>query len=99
MSRLVRQKFSHGKKTIGASAVQLSTDTTALDHGVRLKAATANTGNLFIGNSNAVTAGTADATDGFFLDADQEVFLQVTKLADIWIIASAAAQIVYFTGV
>ena len=93
------------KSSVGASAVQLTVSSTPLTYGVSIKAAAANTGTVYVGFSNAVTANAADATDGYELSAGGEVFIPSRLLnsspnvTDVWVIASAANQAVFWIGV
>jgi hypothetical protein len=96
-----------GSNTIGASAAQVvSTTQTVCSSGVQLKADDDNTGSIYVGYSNAVTAGTTPATDGVRLKAGQSYFVPAAKLralgspvadaSNVWAIASAAGQKIYF---
>jgi hypothetical protein len=67
---------------------------------VVIKATGANTGSIFVGYANTVTANTNAATDGFELTAGQSdpipAFKFAADLANIWLIASAASQAVCY---
>jgi hypothetical protein len=93
----------HGaKSSISTSAVQLSASTTTLIYGVVVKAASDNSGLVYVGTSSAVTAGTPDSTSGYELKAGVEIFLplaMVTRLADVYVIGSAAGQKVFFLAI
>ncbi len=84
--------FSTIGKTVGTSAVQFSTTTVNAPNGVYVKAAPGNSGVVYVGASNAVTAGTTDATDGYPLSAGEEVFVPINDLKKVWLIASASSQ-------
>lgn len=73
------------QQAVGTSAVQLPSARAKM---VNIKADPSNSGNVFIGLSNGVTAG-----NGFALDASQETgWLPVSDVGDIWAIADAASQ-------
>lgn len=86
------------KSAVGASAVQITSAVTHCQDGVQLKAADTNTGIVYVGAST-VTANAADATDGFPLSAGQGLFVPITDASLIYVIASAAAQSVFWTVV
>lgn len=81
-----------GRKTVGTTAVQITTSTAELFSGIHIRAAGSNTGTIYVGFSNAVTADSADATDGFPLNANDGLYLPVSLGSEVWIIASAASQ-------
>lgn len=86
------------KSSITTTAVQITSTSTPLTYGVWVRAAEGNSGNVFVGFSSAVTHN-ADATDGYLLDAGQEVFIPRTaadNATDVWVIGSASGQKVYF---
>lgn len=87
--------------TVGATATQLSSSTTEVWSGINITAAAGNTGYIYIGYDNTVTAGTAAAsTDGVTeLAAGASYFIPKKKAASpsiVYLIASAAAQKVLF---
>jgi len=94
------------KSSIGASAVSLTGGTLTLaPRGVQLKADDDNSGSLYVGYANTVTAGSVDATDGVRLKAGQSYFIPPEKIstaaggpnaANIWLIASATGQKVWY---
>lgn len=91
-----QKTWLHGaKSSIGATAIQLSSDTTVLSKGVLLKADNANSGTIYVG-TEVVTAGTNDATDGMPLMAGDGHFLEADQLARVYVIASAPGQKIYW---
>jgi conjugal transfer/entry exclusion protein len=76
---------SHGQLPVGTTAVQLSAGAAA--KGVIVKAHSANTGLVYVGNSNGVTT-----ANGFELGPGDTVTLPVTNSNLIWAIATLAAQ-------
>jgi hypothetical protein len=87
--------FDHASLTVGATAVALASSPSVLKRGVQIKAAAANTGKVYVGNSD-VTADTAAATDGFELSAGQGLFVPANDLKNVYVIASAAAQKIFY---
>ena len=88
--------FDHGRKSaIGTTAVQLTTITVHAARGVQIKAASANSGLVYVGNSD-VTADASDATDGFPLAPGEGLFLPVDDPSRIYVVGSAASQKVFF---
>jgi hypothetical protein len=92
-------RFDHGRKSaIGTTAVQLTTTSAHAPRGVQIKASVANSGTVYVGNSD-VTAGSADATDGFPLGAGDALFLPIDDPSKVYLVGSAAGQIVFFVVV
>lgn len=85
------QQLTGFRITVGTSAVQLTATDYKPTRGVALKAAAANSGTIYVGGSNAVTAGGTAATDGYPLAAGDEIFLPVDP-RQLWAIGSAAGQ-------
>lgn len=89
-------RFDHGRKSaIGTSAVQLMATSTHAPRGVQIKAALTNSGTLYVGNSD-VTAGAADATDGFPLAPGDALFIPVDDPSKVYLIGSAIGQVAHF---
>jgi hypothetical protein len=92
-------RFDHGRKSaIGTTAVQLTTTSVHAPRGVQMKAAVSNSGTVYVGNSD-VTAGAADATDGFPLGAGDALFVPIDDPSKIYLVGTAAGQVVYFVVV
>lgn len=88
--------FDHGaKSSIDTTAVAIVATKTICRRGVQVKAAAANTGKVYVGNSD-VTNGSADATDGFELSAGQGLFVPTQDAATVYAIGSAAGQKVFW---
>jgi hypothetical protein len=92
-----------GSVAVGAAAVQVIATATPLRNGVRIVAANANTGKVYVGLSSAVTANSAAATDGYELAAGQSLWVDVWAvpggdLSNLYVIASAASQKAFFIG-
>jgi hypothetical protein len=88
--------FEHGRKSsIGTTAVPLTATSVHAARGVQLKAASANTGTVYVGNSD-VTADSADATDGFPLTPGEGLFLPVDDPSRVYVVGSTSGQKVFF---
>ncbi len=91
---VARIPVAHGEIAGSASAKQLPD--IAVAGTVILKALQGNSGNVYLGLSNAVTvpAGTQDTTSGFVLDDDagDEIELSVENLNELWIICDNAGD-------
>lgn len=95
----VSSSFDHGSnRDVDTAAEQITASSIAAKFGVTVKAATSNTGIIYVGNSD-VTAGTTDATDGFELYPGESITLPVNNANLVYVIASANNQIVYWTAV
>ena len=92
------QFWTGRKSSIGTSQVQLTTTTRDLSRGVQIKAAAANTGTVYVGNTG-VTVDADDGTDGFPLAAGEGLLVQVDDPTKVYLIASAAGQKVFFFAV
>ena len=64
--------------------------------GVYVKADPTNTGVIYVGHSDVTTGATADATDGYRLSANEEVFISIDDANKVYVIGSAAGQAVYW---
>lgn len=85
------------KKTFDGTAAALGSGDCL--RGVQLLADDDNSGSVYVGYADTVTAGTADATDGMRLTAGKSYVVPpslATSLASIFIIGSASGQIVYY---
>lgn len=84
--------ISHGERAGSVTAVQLATVAARY---VRIKAQVANTGNVYLGSSNAVTkaAGTTTTTCGFQLaPGDDTGWLPASNLNLFWMICDNATD-------
>ncbi len=80
--------------SIWATAIQLSASQ-AFTSWVYIKAYSTNTSLVFTWPST-ITAGTADATDGFALSAGEWVFIEITDPSKIFVISNGTWQKVSF---
>lgn len=93
----VQSSWYHGMKSgVGTTAVKLNATSISASRGVLIKAADANSGTVYIGNSSAVTAGTVDSTSGFELNGGASHFIECTNVNLIWLIANAPNQKVFW---
>ncbi len=91
--------FDHGSNlAVGTSAEVLTATSFDCQKGVVVKAAAANTGIIYVGNSD-VTAGSAAATDGFPLSAGDSVEVETDNPNLIFVIASVDAEDVFWLAV
>ena len=99
-SSATQTTFTTGaKSSIGTTAVQMTTSSVPVSFGVLVKAATANSGRVYVGSSDAVTNGSADATDGFELKSGEGILLEVDNANRLYVIASASGQKVFWVGI
>lgn len=95
----VSATMDHGSNLdIDAAAEQITSTSFACKFGVTLRAPIANTGILYIGNSDVTASGTA-ATDGIPLYPGDSLFLPVTNSNIPYAIASAVNQAIYWIAV
>lgn len=89
--------FDHGRNSDidNVAAEQITASSIACRHGVWLHADPANTGIVYIGNSD-VTIATADGTDGWPMYAGNTIFVHVENVNLVYAIASAANQVVHW---
>ena len=82
-----------GSKVIGTgAAVQLTGPLAELESGVFFRCPGVNVGNVYVGFTSALTAGTADATDGMIIEAGGSLPVPARLLSEIYITADAASQ-------
>lgn len=80
---------------IGTSPVQLTTSDVPATRGVQLKAANANGGTLYVGNSNGVTTIATPATAGLELGAGEGELFLVDNANKLWLIGSTTGLAVF----
>lgn len=90
---------SSGTTAVGETPVRLTAYSLPNTYDVVVKADPANTNNVYVGFTADITDGSNPGTDGFILDASQE--LRVPRAAaaytsDIWVVADAASQKVFW---
>jgi len=87
------------KSSIGTSAVALTSTSNPISYKVGIRAASGNSGTVYVGLSSAVTAGSSDTTDGFPLAAGEYTELTRSAVSDttgVYLIASGAGQKVFW---
>ena len=94
MSQYIAQNITTGSVAVGTSAVQVSTEPSAIK--VIVKAASTNSGILYVGKLG-VTANTTPATDGYELVAGGSIELEIGNPSLLYVIASAITQKAFFT--
>ena len=91
--------FDHGSNLdIGTAAEVLTATSFRCIKGVLVRAPSTNTGNVYVGKSD-VTAGTAAATDGMPLEAGDAIFIEIDNPNKLYVIATVAAQKIFWLGV
>ena len=91
--------LDHGSNLdIDATAEQITTTSFSAKKGVILKCPSANTGILYIGNSD-VTAGTTAATDGIPLEPGESLFIEVNNPNLLYAISDTADQKIFWMAV
>lgn len=89
--------FYHGSnRDVDTSAEVLTSTSVQCQHGVTITADNTNDGVVFVGNSSAVTAGSADATDGAPIFPGLWRFFPVRDPSKLYVIADTANQVVYW---
>lgn len=85
--------------SIGATALQLTTNSTSLRRGVTIKAAATNTTNKVYVGLSTVTAGVAaPTTDGFELVGGDSVSIEIDNASRLYIIGSTTGLAVSWIG-
>ena len=88
--------FDHGAlSAIGATALRIVSTYTFVARGVQIKAAVGNSGLVYVGNAD-VTAGSADATDGFELSPGDGLFVPAYDLSRVWFIGDSPGQKIFW---
>lgn len=83
----------HGQKgSIGGTALQLTTDASPLNNGVRVKALAGNTNKVYVGLAG-VTTGT-----GYELSAGNDALFPVKDASTLYVIGLGTVDIVCFEG-
>lgn len=97
---IARHGLTGSKSDIGTSPARLISDRkVVVNAGVQLVASSDNSEIIWVGYNDDITAGTADATDGFPLAAGAGMFMPVRHPADIWVRStSGESQKVHYLG-
>jgi len=84
-----RAGVTGSKSDIDTTPTRLSSDTTkVVNNGVQLLAASDNTDVVYVGYTSNMTAGTADATDGFPLVAGAALCIPCRHVSDIYVMST-----------
>jgi hypothetical protein len=90
--------FETGRRTISTTGVQIFTTNTSerADTGIQIFAASGNTDTVYIGTGSGVTADTHDDTDGYPLAASEKILIPERNPNDVFAIAGADGQKIWF---
>lgn len=86
IQRVSVPEFKAGHGEVGTSAAVAGPAFPCVK-GVKIKADLANGNNVYVGHDEHVSA-----SNGFVLDAGEEVFIEVDSLAKVWVFGGAASQ-------
>tara|TARA_R110002012_G_scaffold110259_1_gene254664 strand:- start:41 stop:334 length:294 start_codon:yes stop_codon:yes gene_type:complete len=97
---MVHPNFFTGSKTgIETTAVAITDTDLHCKRGIQIVADSSNSNSLYIGNDSSVTAGTAEATDGYPLAAGESIVLPVTDPNTVFAIGPAGTGKLFFVSV
>ncbi len=91
----VAKKGKTGRKSdIDTTAAPLvsEADDMVLNKGVQVLTSSANTGTIYVGYGDTITADSDDATDGFPLAPGAAFFFPCRHLRDVWVISSTGSS-------
>jgi len=88
-------RINTGGTTVGTSVSSLSDNDRELDAGVQVIADPTNTGIIYVGVRDTLTADAA-ATAGFPLTEGQSLFLPVRRESDIKLVSDTTSQTLHF---
>lgn len=96
--------FNHGHKTVGTTAVKLTTLAFSCDRGVLLRCPGSsdpvpNTDPIWVGSSATVTANINEGTGGIPIPPGEALVIPVDSPDKVWVISTAASQDVAWMGV
>jgi hypothetical protein len=98
ISQKTKAPINTGGVDVGTSVVAVSAFTRQLEGGVQVVADATNTDIVYIGVRSNLTAGTNDDTDGFPLSSGESLFLPVDSESDMYMIADAVSQKIFFAS-
>jgi hypothetical protein len=96
IGRKTKTNINTGTADVGVTVSALSADSRDLEGGVQIVCPTGNTGIVFVGTRSSLTAGTANASDGFPLNATDSIWLPANKESEVFLISDTASQTVSF---
>ena len=83
----------HGHTAVAAAGTAVGiAASTALVSGINIKALSANTGLIFVGNSTVENASGAVAVRGYELNAKESVFLEVDDIGKVFVDAAVSGE-------
>jgi hypothetical protein len=87
-----------GSLAVSGTPLQLTTTELPqpLKKGVRLKVLPGETDNVFVGFRTGLTGNGTDATDGYPLDAGQEILIEVDQPNKIWLVSDGTDQELHY---
>lgn len=94
MTRLgddVTGSFLTGQRTVGTTVVGLVATVTSATRGVQLKASASNSGTVYVGHSSS-----ASSSNGLSLAAGEGLLLKVDDAQKIFLVSTAADQVVEY---
>ncbi len=94
MTRLgddVTGSFLTGQRTVGTTVVSLVATATPATRGVQLKASASNTGTIYVGHTASVSS-----SNGLSMAAGEGVLLKVDDAQKIFLVSTAADQVVEY---
>ena len=89
----VSSTINYGQVTVGTTAVQLTSTSTPLNFGIVVKADSANTGKIYVGDSSVTT------TNGYVLEAGEGISFEIDDVSKVYVVADTDNQKVYWIGV
>ena len=83
----------HGQKTVAAAGTpEQLRGAQPLESGVTVKALTDNTGTVYVGSN------TVSSANGFTLEADEQIFIEISDTKHIWLDVSVNGEGVSYLG-
>lgn len=95
-----KTSFTTGSKNgLGGTAEPMTISSYPLRRGVVVKASSVNAGRVYVGDSVNVTQNTDANMDGFELSAGESIFLPLTNINLVYLVASQSGQKVFWWGI
>ena len=85
-----------GKGSISTTPLQLTTVDAEGQRGIQITAASGNAAAVYVGESNAITPGTVDATDGYPIAAGATVVIPTLRADELYVVAPSAGHQVHW---
>lgn len=87
IQKVTVEEFKSGHGSVGTSAAQVSAHALRAVKCVKIKADLGNSDNVYVGYDNTVAS-----SNGYQLDAGEEVIIEIDALNKVWVIGGAASQ-------